>query len=637
MIRPAKEYTAGKGDFVACDIENAEDGEIISINTAWREQGAICYSHFTDWGSWWDWLIKRAAEDRKFRVVYAHNGGGWDWVSLIAWLLDKGKQRRESIDIAAVGSKIVTCNVKVWKGFNLTLCDSLQLLRSSLDKLSQKFLAGRRKVDLGGRLPSQVFEEDPALFERYEREDVEILLLILEKALHLLRDKVAKIDTLGFTIGSTAMKVFRTIGITEPILIPWEPRLKELLRAAYTGGRVECFRPGVYPSVNVYDINSLYPYAMLTTEVPISDRGFWVDSGYEICPGDCGAFYVRFEQSRKDIPPVLCKGGEGVYSGEGHYFANELIFLKEIDPKATIYVIEGYAFFDKAKVFGPFVERLYNLRLSDPGGPVSELCKFLLNSLYGKFGQHPEREKVLSVNDFDELWALANCDDEDGGPRPLNEAAGIRLDSFGDRQKQNVDHLAAPVYAVKHHADCRFEHVGIAGAITSAARVALYRGMLAAGCERVIYVDTDSVHCMGSFPPNLVGPEIGRFKLEQSGEGAYAGKKLYALRWPKKNASDPGEKVRAKGVSVGGRNGCRLTYSDMRRIARGKSKVCIYRQPSTVLEVISGRKKSCVFVERKRTLQATSKGVHFDDRKLGFKPSEGHSRKRGERDRLSVG
>lgn len=600
MIQPSKPKPA-KPDFVVTDIENWPDGKILSINTCWRHAETRAFEHYhcASWFEWWGWLIERAETDQRFRTIYAHNGGGWDWLSLIDYLLTDGHGEFRSISINAAGSKVVTAKVKVNDRISIALCDSLQLMRSSLEKLAPKF-TGKNKVDLCGKLPHEIYLENPDLFARYERADVELLIEIMENALKIVREHIAEIDTFGYTIGSTALKVFRTVGLNETISIPVDEKLKGFLREGYTGGRVECFAPGIYESVKVYDINSLYPYAMLMSPVPTSDRGFWTGENYEVKPGDVGAFRIAFKQTRRDLPPVLTQNGVGIYEGEGVYYAPEIILLKEIDPDCPIKTIEGFCFLDSALLFGPFVNRLYTLRKTDRDGPLGELCKFLLNSLYGKFGQHSERETAIAINDandyIDAIYDGAEI-------RPLNASAGLLLETFGQTRDEIGFENECPIFGITRETGCNFEHVGIAATITSAARCFLYRGILAAGHENVVYCDTDSVHTLGALPAHMVGGEIGQFKLETpegKTAGAYAGKKLYALRY-----ASGSEKVRAKGVSVGGRNGALLCYGDLCRICNGESYKVAFRQPTTLIELFSG-KPSCVFQNRSRTLRKTA-------------------------------
>lgn len=574
MIKPSEPSEMSTGFFFVCDIENNPDGSVISIDSAWRgdDKNIVHVLHRT-WEAWIAWLLPLAESDKRFRTVYAHNGGGWDWLSLAHYLLTrKDKPKGQVISAACAASKMITMTCKFAKKLSIHFADSLQLLRSSLDALGKKFV-GRGKVYTGGKLPHEMPWDDMIDYQRW---DTELLLLVMESALDIVRDKVAKIDSFGYTIGSTAMKVFKTIGNFDPITVPWNPVEKEFFRRGYTGGRVEVFQRGYFPAMNVYDINSLYPHAMLTTEVPTSDR---VSEVSEIQPSDVGIYEVEFSQYNRDIVAVLTQGGGGVYEGTGVYFSPELHLLREVDPNAKISVVKGYKFVDTGKVFCEYVNRLYALRLSDPDGPLSLLCKFLLNSLYGKFGQKAERDTIVQ---FDNLEDMIHLIPEDG------ESDLIPLS------------LEYGIYKLTVESDCKFEHVGIAGMITSAARVSLYRGIQAAG-KRLIYCDTDSVHCTGKLPDGIVNKKtLGLFKHEFTGEGVYCGKKLYGLRDKGKGV----EKIRAKGVSVGGNNGCRLTFDSLCGVARGETFTAEFSQPTTARQTFAIT-PPCVFRKKTRKLRVT--------------------------------
>jgi hypothetical protein len=393
-------------------------------------------------------------------------------------------------------------------------------------------------------------------------------------------EKVSPIGSFGYTIGSTAMKVFKSM-LKMDISVPFDPKVKEFLRKGYKGGRVEVFKNGYFPGITVYDINSLYPYAMLTTSVPTSERGSWTDQFQPELPG---CYDISFQQRDSSIPPVLMVDGEGAMAGKGRFYNPEISLLKEVDPNAEITVHKGYVFLDSEKLFQEYVNRLYQLRLTDLNGPVSLLCKYLLNSLYGKFAQNPNRTTIVAVNDFDEIYSLIG---DESHVEPVNEELGV--------------------YAIKSDHTASFEHVGIAGMITSQARCLLYRGILDAGAENVVYCDTDSVHTTGTINPDLVGTEIGNFKVEFKGEGTYAGKKLYALR--KAEWYSIGQrwntKLRAKGVTIGGRNGSSICFDDFVSMATGNERFkATYQQPATARQVFNGA-APCRFEKRARTIGRT--------------------------------
>jgi len=581
MIGPLEPSAETKQQFTVADIENDERGNVLAIGMSYRWHGEIRHSVFENWSDWLDEIIRLSKREKRFRTVYAHNGGGWDWLSLLEFMLKQGRHRFIKIEGCRVQSKLVLLRVLLGSSKStekrsrivLRFADSLYLLRSSLDKLALK-LVGIGKVDLAGKMAWDIYREDRKKFYEYLQEDCRLLLLSLEKALQILREKVCKIDGVGLTIGSTALKVFRTGFLKKEIDIPNQESVKQLLREGYRGGRVEVFKYGVFKRVNVYDINSLYPAAMVRCNVPTSNRGDKTGIFRWKLPG---VYRIRYRQSKRSVFPVLLYKGTGSYEGEGTYFIPEIDLLRRIDPLAKIELLDGYVFWQADSIFSEFVNSLYSLRLSDKDGPIDLLCKFLLNSLYGKFGQKADREQYLAFSSKEDA-----------------------REALTDPKRKIIElNNEFTTFAERKTTDVKFEHVGIAGMVTSMARVILYESFLHIPMDRIIYCDTDSIHTTETLPADRITNKLGDFKLEFSGNGCYAGRKLYGLQWPNGE-----EKIRAKGVSVGGRNGCRLSFADMVSLVNGGEKVCEFRQPSTASEVMHGL-NACEFRKRRRTLRMT--------------------------------
>jgi hypothetical protein len=588
MLKPLPQHETATANFVVCDIENNPDGSVIAIDTAFRigsvdaNGSDIVHHQHKTWDDWWSFIRSLALGAEKWRTIYAHNGTGWDWLSFAGWLLDNELPEARSMTAVMAGSRLIVLTVVIEKRCTIRLVDSVHLLKSGLDELSKKFL-GSGKVDTGGLLPHELLAENPARFYEYLRGDTEKLLLILERVFRIIRDKVAKIDTLGVTIASTALKIYRTGYQKEIITIPFNANLKSFLREAYKGGRVEVFKQGQYQKVWVYDINSLYPSVMREQAVPVTSEGYWCNA---YAPGFCGVYRIRFRQERKDCIPFFVVNGSGSYEGEGVYFSPEIEYFRRCG-LGTFEVIEGFIFQDCSVIFREFVDTLYELRMEDKDGPLGIICKWLLNNLYGKFGQRSEREKIIAVHSFDDLYEMVK-----------DEADLYQIDP--DRS----------IWRMLEDCTVAFEHVGIAGMITSAARVKLYEGFSNVGFDNVVYCDTDSVHSIRSMVDN-VGSAIGQFKLEFEGEGVYAARKLYALR-----NGVSGTKVRAKGVrtvSEADRKkkadnpryellGADLSYDDIASLLDDKVLSCSYKTPASAREALNG-KPTCTFFPRMRRIQ----------------------------------
>lgn len=565
MLSPCEESETPSYDFSVCDIETRPDGKPFLVGFFDGEQA----THFPDWFSAFPFLKSRSRFDKRFRKIYAHNGGGFDWLSLIHYL---GQNEREvKIGCSLNGSSVISVCIKFPDGRKIDMLDSLHLLRSSLDKAAKAIL-GKGKKELPGE-HYEVFKKSPKLFMEYWENDCTLLYGCIREFFDMVRSRVAKIGNLGITLPSTAMKVFRTGFLKRDIEIPTCERLRKFLREGYYGGRVEVFRPGYFPKVYVYDINSLYPSVMVRTPVPVSGSGFWTNNYHE---GMVGVYRGTFKQDSFRSIPSLIRSGEGSLEGKGVFFSNEIERLSRV---GTFDVEEGFVFEESEIIFREYVERLYSLRMENKGNAIDIIAKYLLNQLYGKFGQTPERRSIIFVEDFDQLYTM------------------IKSEEFQEPIEIDAER---GVYSVVEDSPAMYEHVGIAGTITSESRATLWESMKDLG-KSVVYCDTDSVHTTSPMKSEKIGSELGKFKLEFCGEGVYAGKKLYALK------DGLVEKVRAKGVRVGKKKDQHnLLFSNLVELVGGKTIECVYSTPTTPMETFKG-KEPCVWRGRKRRIRMTAK------------------------------
>jgi len=556
MISPMKESDRIVNEFVVADIENRSDGSVIAIDTYDGENHNVS----RNWQEWLDFIGRKANGSKSYRRIYAHNGGGWDWLSLIEFII---KHDREKVFTTIEnGNRIISVSIRISDRTTIVLLDSLYLLSCSLDVAAQKYLGvGKTKLE---HLPEWYYDNDRERFWTYLYSDTDLLYRIICKFADLVFRKIARINRLGVTLPSTSLRCYQTGYLSKEITTPSDKRLKELLRSGYTGGRVEVFKSGHFKGINVYDYNSLYPSVMRDCMVPTTGNVRFTD---RVHFGKCGIYKIRFRQRNRRLLPLLMSNGVGVYEGEGVYYTPELQrFADKADGQIT--VIEGAYFTKEDCIFKDYVETLYSLRMTDKDGPLGNTCKLLMNSLYGKFGQQPERSKTVFCTP-DEVRAYVK--------------SGATVDILSPEYG---------VYKITEQKRISFEHVGIAGTITSEARARLWEAF----DENTVYCDTDSIHTTTT---RETGTGLGQLKLEFSGEGVYVGKKLYALRNEEK------EKIRAKGIRVGGELGCDLSFDGLKTLLKGATIECRFKSANTAKGVLKGS-KSCTFVERKRTIRKTA-------------------------------
>jgi len=148
-----------------------------------------------------------------------------------------------------------------------------------------------------------------------------------------------------------------------------------------------------------------------------------------------------------------------------------------------------------------YIATLYELKRTSTGFR-RELFKLLLNALYGKFGERPEKEKIL-INP-----ESTRCPHREWNP----DCQCMKMIVPGIWQKTEI--------ATIPHA-----HVPISAHITALSRQWLYRYL--ASCRDVYYCDTDSVVC-GPFDSFETSDRLGDLKLEYPiKRGWFRAPKLY--------------------------------------------------------------------------------------------------------------
>jgi hypothetical protein len=318
----------------------------------------------------------------------------------------------------------------------------------------------------------------------------------------------------------------------------------------YYGGRVECFRVGdVRESFTVADINSAYPFAMLSPHPfspaahessRLSDRPEdWARCLVRLRAVSRGAFPFRESDGRLSFPNDATVRE---YAVTGY----ELQAAVDTDTVRIVEVRDVY-YFPEVVDFRAYVEHFYALRIDAKArGDVATdiFAKIFLNSLYGKFGANPEKyNEYLITSEARYLdWIAEGYE---------------RANLFDDVRYL----LRRPLPEHRH----RHFNIATAASITGYVRAMLWRSILK--CRDPIYCDTDSIAARDTSALEF-GPALGQWKLELTGDRfAVAGKKLYAYHRADATADDERTgrawKTASKGVN--------LTATEIARAAAGET------------------------------------------------------------------
>lgn len=318
----------------------------------------------------------------------------------------------------------------------------------------------------------------------------------------------------------------------------------------YYGGRVQCFKPGDFPvPATSVDIRSAYPAAMLQQH-PIS-----LDFVQGTGEPDFG---------HPDYGPCFFKV-RGVARGAFPYRAlNKMLYFPADDVRRE-YTVTGWELqaaietktvedleivswtrFNETIDFADYVNYFWNERKkAKAAGDVGRVhyCKIFMNGLYGKFAADPRE-----YNDYTLMPVSA-----------LKQVVEASQDFSFFREWLLVIQEAR---REKYY----FYNIATAASITGLVRANLWRAILKA--ETPFYCDTDSITALG-FRGLDIGDELGQFGVEgQYDRVIVCGKKLYAfhkLGRPWDDSIEMGQKNWKKATK-----GARLTAQELMNIAAGQ-------------------------------------------------------------------
>lgn len=458
--------------------------------------------------------------------LYAHAGGSFDMRYVLEYLVDN-PVKGLSIKCAFKGSSAVIVELKRGKN-RWFLLDSYFLIRESLRNIAM-WMGGTQKGGSSGHCNRCggpclcIFYAPYEELREYNRDDV----VILWDAIQHFQEVVMSLGgQLEMTVASTAMGLFRRAYLSKTIST--SQAVNEIARQAYIASRVEVLANHVRDA-DYYDINSSFPYEM-THPVPgnLLSRGIKLpwrkDSLYlaeaTIIVPDC------------DIPPLPYRSKSGrIFFPKGRWrswFSNiDLEFLEERGGRIENVgeVLEFEPFHDLAA----YAEDIYAKRVASTSPAEKKVLKILLNSLYGKFAESPEKQQMI-VNPPLSFFNDTTEDADDGSGLPVRSLAMPGIWEYTEIKHQNHVHVPISVH------------------ITARARRAISRHMMTASEApggAVYYCDTDGI----AVPQNTwfdTSNDLGGLKREDHiHEGTFAAPKLYAHR----DSEDAEFKIRAKGFS----------------------------------------------------------------------------------------
>jgi hypothetical protein len=325
------------------------------------------------------------------------------------------------------------------------------------------------------------------------------------------------------TIGSASMKQIQARHKFKKGSAKYDSQWRERF---YFGGRNQVFQAGVTRgNIRVYDVNSMYPYAMRAFLHPIGISGevskrILSNSVFIVVEGkNYGAFPVREKDGSLNFTKEY-----GIFNTTIH----EWNAAEDTGAFKCYKVHKAYGWKEQA-TFDDFVTHFYDARAiakASDDAIRAIFYKYVLNSGYGKFAQNPENYSDYYVAEIGNLPAeWHECD-------KACEQPCKKLWSIDYRHEQYII-WKRPLQIARSS----WYNIATGASITGAARSILLRGLRAT--RYPIYCDTDSIICRGDCNVEIHSTDLGKWDLEANGTVAYVGgKKLYAIFKPENTLTD---------------------------------------------------------------------------------------------------
>lgn len=460
-----------------------------------------------------------------------------------------GNASAYSVDASFSSSSAII--VKIQRGSYAKWCfvDSFWLLRVPLAKIG-KWLGMEKGEGVKNAygVPFEDWEEAEKRewystvsfkeLESYNEQDCKILW----NAIDQFEETIISVGgQLQMTLASTAMHLFRRRFLKREVTT--DMRVNRLARGTYVGSRVEPFRKLSMKRLSYFDINSSFPFAMLSP-----------------CPGEKKTTTRRLPDDEESIfmveadvtvpeshvPPVPYRLGDRVFFPTGSWrawFTSIDFRLLEREGCKINRTYESVHFHPNTDL-AEYANTVYDMRKAGKSEFEKIVYKLLLNSLYGKFAEN-DAKRSMHVFPFYEDYMMLRSKETQGEAEML--FPGVWLEN-------NVVEVA-------------HMHVPVSTHITAIARRNLFNYLKQA--VGLSYCDTDSIISESTYPESK---ELGGMKLEHMWDGRPWGKpsgefyspKVYrgrcALDCPCEESKKKREKagpdaehviVKAKGFSLG--------------------------------------------------------------------------------------
>ena len=349
---------------------------------------------------------------------------------------------------------------------------------------------------------------------------------------------IEKIDITKLpTISSIAFKIFRTNYLGDSKLPIIKGNAHKEMRNAFYGGVVEVFK-NEGRNLKLYDITSLYPFAMLN-DMPTGDSLFSTDPNIN---NYFGIVFVEVDTTGLDPKyldyPLLPHRIDGrMYNPlgvwTGWYFSEEIKLA--ISKGYSVKVIGGYKFDKTSNIFNSFINKFFNIKAGSSQIKMDRTtAKMILNSLFGRLGMKPNQDIIEIVDSSKALDILSKFNVKE----QYQITDNLEFLRYDNTPITGFLELYGKDEYLNFMLDCDSKNISVNQSLPSAIAITAYARMymfniiyrlIDLGIE-IYYMDTDSIVVNGVLPKDLIGDDLGLFKLEHEiKHGYFISPKLYAL------------------------------------------------------------------------------------------------------------
>lgn len=409
-----------------------------------------------------------------------------------------------------------------------TFADSLNILPASVDSIG-------KTIGLA-KLENKKIHTEGLTKLNVSNEDIDYCIRDCKIVYDALLEMFTRVGTIKITLASLSMYMFRSEFLKRDIIYS---ELTDEFFQSYYGGRTEAFVTGKV-NCKVYDVNSLYPYAMTRVKFP-DVRTLKKETMYNM------DYFMYIIKNFEGLTKVKVKH-QDYYFGllpKRHNIngSNKLIFpvgefetivnfneLRYALSTGLVEVLETeYIVYSNRvdSIFIDFVEQIYNHRKIAKNELTRYIDKLLLNSNYGRWAMRMKYEttyydlipyEIISALQLTDKWY------------DLKTFSAERNDCFLITENEKFKNSFFAIATFSSY-------------ITSEARIILLQGLIDNIDNKVCYCDTDSIFLEKDFI-GTVGKDLGQWKLEDKRVTEINGLKNY-----KYIDTDGTEKHTIKGIS----------------------------------------------------------------------------------------